>query len=86
MDKELYEKAVTLQGEIKALEYELESTRDGSPNSGIEITVKTGYSDMGHDITRNMKLSGDMACDVWYLIRDVLKKRIHELEVEFEKL
>ncbi len=86
MKKQLYEKAVSIRCEIDDLQRQLDGCKQISPSSGLKISVKTGYSDMGKDIERHLSLRGDIALDVWCAARKVIEQRIQELEKEFEKL
>lgn len=86
MDRGKFKRAAELNSEIDCLQSELNGRRDTSPQNGLEIKVKTAYSDMGRDIERTMRLRGDIASDVWFSIREMIEKRIKELEQEFDKL
>lgn len=86
MEKEYYEKARLLNNEIDNLKYLLKSTSNGSPSCGLEIIVKTGYSDMGRDLTCNMKTRDDLAIEIWRMVREHIQSKIDKLEKEFEEL
>lgn len=83
---ECYNKANKLRNEISYLNELLDSTEDGYPSCGLEIVVKTGYSDMGHDITRSMQTRDDLAMEIWHLVREHINGKINKLETEFEEL
>lgn len=86
MEKEYYEKARLLDNEIDNLKYLLKSTSNGSPSCGLEIIVNTGYSDMGRDLTCNMKTRDDLAIEIWRMVREHIQSKIDKLEKEFEEL
>ena len=83
---EYYNKANELRSKISYLNDLLDRTEGCSPSCGLEIIVKTGYSDMGHDITRSMQTRDDLATDIWYMVREHIKGKINKLETEFENL
>lgn len=83
---EYYNKAKELRSEIGYLNDLLDRTEDGSPSCGLEIIVKTGYSDMGRDITRSMQTRDDLATEIWRMVREHIKGKINNLETEFENL
>lgn len=83
---EYYNKANKIRNEISYLNELLDSTEDGSPSCGLVIVVKTGYSDMGHDITRSMQTRDDLATEIWCIVREHIKGKINKLETEFEEL
>ena len=86
MEKEYYEKARSLINEIDHLEDLLERTKSGSPSSGMEITVNTGYYDMGHALTVKMELKCDLAIEIWSMIREHIRGKLDKLKKEFEEL
>lgn len=83
---EHYNKANKLRNEISYLNNLLDSTENGSPSHGLNIIVKTGYSDMGHDITCEMETRDDLAMEIWRIVREHIKEKINILETEFEEL
>ena len=83
---EYYNKANKLRNEISYLNNLLDSTENGSPSHGLKIIVKTGYSDMGYDFTCEMETRGDLAMEIWCLVREHIKGKMNKLETEFEEL
>lgn len=85
MDCEKYEKAVKLRGEIYSLQQNLEDLKGGYWNK-VRIELKTGYSDMGMDITRSTVFDEEIGNELHDFIVDTIKKKINDLEKEFEEL
>lgn len=85
MDWEKYEKAVNLRGEIYSLQQNLEDLKGGYWDK-VRIELKTGYSDMGMDITRSTVFDKEIGNELHDFIVDTIKKKINDLEKEFENL
>lgn len=85
MDWEKYEKAVKIRGEIYSLQQNLEDLKGGYWNK-VRIELKTGYSDMGMDITRSTVFDEKIGNELHDFIVDTIKKKINDLETEFEAL
>lgn len=86
MKKEEFSKISKIHGELCSLEDVLEEMKGCSPSLGIEIKVKTGYSDMGRDITRTIKMEGDMASDCFGAMKDVIVRSLIEAQNLFEAI
>lgn len=85
MDKEKYEKAVNIRGRIFSLQRNLEDLKGGHWDK-TRIELKTGYSDMGMDITRSTVFDEEIGYKIHDFINDTIKKKINDLEKEFENL
>lgn len=85
MDLEKYEKAVKIRGEIYSLQQNLENLKGGYWDK-VRIELKTGYSDMGMDITRSTVFDEEIGNELHNFIVDTIKKKINDLETEFEAL
>lgn len=85
MDIEKYNEAVKIKDEIDDLESELKSLKAGQCND-IKIELKTGYSDMGRDFTTTARFKGDTAAEIYMAISDIIKRRIAQLEQQFDEL
>ena len=85
MDWEKYEKAVQLRGEIYSLQQNLEDLKGGCWDK-TRIELKTGYSDMGMDLTRSTVFDEEIGYKIRDFINDTIKSKIAELENEFENL
>lgn len=68
------------------LKEQLENLDQGYGSLGIKIEVKTGYSDMGRDITRTIKLEGDIGGEAYRAIKGVIVKNLEALDKEFKDL
>lgn len=85
MDKEKYEKAVNLRGRIHSLQQNLEDLKGGYWDK-VRIELETGYSDMGMKINRSTVFDEEIGIVLHNFIVDTIKKKINDLEKEFEKL
>ena len=85
MDVEKYEKAVKIRGKIYSLQQNLEDLKGGYWDK-VRVELKTGYSDMGMDITRSTVFDEEIGNDLHKFIVDTIKKKINDLEEEFENL
>lgn len=85
MDLEKYEKGVKIRGEIYSLQQNLKDLKGGFWNK-VRIELKTGYSDMGMDITRSTVFDEEIGNELHDFIVDTIKKKINDLETEFEAL
>ena len=85
MDWEKYEKAVKLRGEIYSLQQNLEDLKGGHWDK-TKIELKTGYSDMGMDFTVSTVFDEEIGNELHDFIVDTIKKKINDLEKEFEEL
>lgn len=86
MNKEEFSEIANLHGQLCSLEELIDKMKGCSPSLGMEIKVKTGYSDMGLDITRSISMDGDIALKCFYAIGDVLKNSLIESEKAFKKI
>jgi len=85
MDWEKYEKAVKLRGEIYSLQQNLEDLKGGYWDK-VRIELETGYSDMGMKINRSTVFDKEIGNELHDFIVDTIKKKINDLETEFEAL
>lgn len=85
MDLEKYKRAVEIKGKIYSLQKNLEDLKGGIWDK-TKIELKTGYSDMGMDITRSTVFEEEIGYKIRDFINDIIKKKIAELENEFENL
>lgn len=85
MDLEKYERAVEIRGEIYSLQQNLEDLKGGYWDK-VRIELKTGYSDMGMDLTRSTTFHDEIGYQIRDFINDTIKKKINDLEEEFEAL
>lgn len=86
MTNEEYKKIANIQGEIYTLEKLLEAMKGCSPSLGMDMKIKTGYSDMGHDIMRNIDLDGDIASEVFSDMRQIINNRLEKARKKFESI
>ena len=85
MKEEKYKRAVEIKDKIFSLQRNLEDLKGGFwDNTRIEL--KTGYSDMGMDITRSTVFDEEIGYKIRDFINDTISNRIAELEKEFESL
>lgn len=85
MDVEKYEKAVKIRGEIYSLQQNLEDLKGGYWDK-VRIELETGYSDMGMKINRSTVFDEEIGNELHDFIVDTIKKKINDLEEEFEAL
>lgn len=85
MDWEKYEKAVKIRGEIYSLQQNLEDLKGGYWDK-VRIELETGYSDMGMKINRSTVFDKEIGNELHDFIVDTIKKKINDLEKEFENL
>lgn len=85
MDWEKYQKAVKIRGEIYSFQQNLEDLKGGYWNK-VRIELETGYSDMGMKINRSTLFGEEIGNELHDFIVDTIKKKINDLETEFEAL
>ena len=85
MEEEKYKKALEIKSKIFQLQRNLEDLKGGYWDN-IRIELKTGYSDMGMDITRSTIFDEEIGYKIRDFINDTISNKIAELEKEFEKL
>lgn len=85
MDLEKYERAVEIRGEIYSLQQNLEDLKGGYWDK-VRIELETGYSDMGMKINRSTVFDEEIGNELHDFIVDTIKKKINDLEEEFENL
>lgn len=85
MDWEKYEKAVNLRSKIYSLQQNLEDLKGGYWDK-VRIELETGYSDMGMKINRSTVFHKEIGNELHDFIVDTIKKKINDLEEEFEAL
>ena len=85
MEEEKYKRAVEIKDKIYSLQKNLEDLKGGHWDK-TKIELKTGYSDMGMDITRSTVFEEEIG----YKMRDcrngIISNKIAELEKECENL
>lgn len=85
MKEEKYKKAVEIKGKIYSLQKNLEDLKGGYWDK-IRIELKTGYSDMGRDITRSTVFDEEIGYKIRDFINETINNEITKLEKEFETL
>lgn len=85
MDLEKYKRAVEIKDKIYSLQKNIEDLKGGYWDK-MRIELKTGYSDMGMDITRSTTFDEEIGYKVREFINDTINNKIAELEKEFESL
>ncbi len=85
MKEEKYKKAVEIKNKIYSLQKNLEDLKGGYWDK-MRIELKTGYSDMGMDLTRSTVFDEEIGYKIRDFINDTIKKKINDLETEFEAL
>lgn len=85
MEEEKYKRAVEIKGKIYSLQKNLEDLKGGNWDK-TRIELKTGYSDMGKDLTRSTVFDEEIGYKICEFINDTINNKITELEKEFEKL
>ena len=85
MKQEKYEKAVEIKDRIYSLQRRLEDLKGGYWDK-VKIELETGYSDMGMKINRSTVFDEEIGNELHDFIVDTIKKKINNLEKEFEAL
>lgn len=85
MKEEKYKRAVEIKGKIYSLQKNLEDLKGGYWDN-VRIELKTGYSDMGMEITRSTVFDEEIGYKIRDFINDIISNKIAELEKEFENL
>jgi hypothetical protein len=85
MEEEKYKRAVEIKGKIYSLQKNLEDLKGGYWDK-TRIELKTGYSDMGRDLTRSTVFDEEIGYKIHDFINETISNKIAELEKEFEKL
>ena len=85
MEEEKYKKAVEIKGKIYSLQKNLEDLKGGHWDK-TKIELKTGYSDMGMDITRSTVFEEEIGYKIRDFINGIIGNKIAELEKEFKSL
>lgn len=85
MKEEKYKRAVEIKDKIYSLQQNLEDLKGGYWDK-VRIELKTGYSDMGMDLTRSTTFHDEIGYQIRDFINDTIKKKINDLEEEFENL
>lgn len=86
MDKEKFEIAKIIISEIEDLKSELKSLEGSCWTQGVKLEVKTGYSDMGRDLTARATFNGIVGTAVGNAVRSIVENRISQLEKQFNDL
>lgn len=85
MEQEKYDKAVVIKSRIYDLKKNLKDLSNGHWDK-VEITLKTGYSDMGRDIECSTTFDEEISYKIGEFVKGLIDKQISELEQEFEAL
>ena len=85
MKEEKYKKAVEIKGKIYSLQKNLEDLKGGYWDD-VCIVLKTGYSDMGRDLTRSTVFDEEIGKELHDFVINTINKKITDLEKEFEAL
>ena len=85
MKEEKYKRAVEIKGKIFSLQRNLEDLKGGYWDK-VRIELETGYSDMGMKINRSTTFDEEIGNELHDFITDTIKKKINDLEKEFENL
>lgn len=78
--------AEKLQLEISELKEQLKYIDEGAWRLGVELVLKTGYSDMGRDYTTKAAFKENIASEICQAVKYVVSRRIEALEKEFKEL
>ena len=68
------------------LKEQLKSLNHGSWSLGVEIKLKTGYAEMGRDLTTTVKFEKDISVEICAAIKNIIDKHIDALDKEFKEL
>ena len=85
MEEEKYKRAVEIKDKIYSLRKNLEDLKGGYWDK-TKIELKTGYSDMGMDITRSTVFEEEIGYKIRDFINGIIGNKIAELEKEFKSL
>ena len=85
MEQEKYKRAVEIKDKIYSLQKNLEDLKGGYWDKA-KIELKTGYSDMGMDITRSTVFDEEIGYKIRGFIEGIINSKIAELEKEFKSL
>mgnify|MGYP003421912135 CR=1 FL=1 len=85
MEEEKYKRAVEIKDKIYSLRKNLEDLKGGYWDK-TKIELKTGYSDMGMDITRSTVFDEEIGYKIRDFINGIISNKIAELEKEFKSL
>lgn len=86
MEQSIFDKAQEIQDSKQELEEQLKKLKRGSWGLGIKIKLKTGYADMGRDLTVDVELEKDISVEICAAIQNIISRHIDALNVEFKKL
>lgn len=85
MDVEKFNSAIDLRGKIDCLNNNLSDLKRGLWNE-VKIELKTGYSDMGRDLTCKTTINGEIGWKIEAAIKKIITEQIDELEAQFNEL
>lgn len=68
------------------LKKQLESLNNGSWSLGVKIGLKTGYADMGCDLTTTAEFEKDISVEICAAIKNIIARHIDALDKEFKEL
>lgn len=85
MDVEKFNSAIDLRGKIDCLNNNLSDLKRGLWDE-VKIELKTGYSDMGHDLTCKTTIEGQIGWEIEAAIKKIITEQIDKLEAQFNEL
>lgn len=86
MDRELLEKAYSIDGELSSLEKAKdELQRNAHPESMFKVKLNQCYGDFGKSYTNEREFTGDIAREMYTAVIDILDKHISNLKKALEE-
>ena len=85
MDVEKFNSAIDLRGKIDCLNKNLSDLKRGLWDE-VKIELKTGYSDMGRDLTCKTTIEGQIGWEIEAAIKKIITEQIDKLEAQFNEL
>lgn len=68
------------------LKKQLKSLNHGSWSLGVKIELKTGYAEMGRDLTTTVEFEKDISVEICAAIKNIINRHIDALDKEFKEL
>ncbi|MBQ7899346.1 MAG: hypothetical protein IJ307_05785 [Bacteroidales bacterium] len=68
------------------LKEQLKHIDAGAWRLGCKLELKTGYAEMGRDLTTTAEFKEDVTEEICKAVKDVIIRRIEALEAEFKEL
>ena len=78
--------AEKIQLEISELKEQLNHIDKGAWRLGIELVLKTGYSDSGLEHITTAEFKEDITSEICQAVKDIVSRRIEALGKEFKEL